>query len=112
MRDTTTGETATMRETATGQTTIRPVEPAPIGTAVLVRAVLAAVTSAMAAAVVGAVAAGGARLARAAGRGTVGVVRLLRAHWYRVCGAVLVAAAVAGLVAMLAGPLLLAVAGR
>ncbi|MGW5415469.1 hypothetical protein [Actinomadura geliboluensis] len=102
-----------MRDTtATAETTIRPVEPGPIGTAVLVRAVLAAVASAMAAAVAGAVAAGGVRLARAAGRGTVGAVRLLRAHWYRVCGAVLVAAAVAGLVAMLAGPLLLAVAGR
>lgn len=89
------------------QTTIRPVEARSVGTAVLVRAVLAAVVVATA----GATLAGGLRLVRLAGRGTVRAVRLVRVHWFRMCGAVLVAAAVAGLVAMLAAPLLIAVTG-
>ncbi|TDD15565.1 hypothetical protein E1287_42130 [Actinomadura sp. KC06] len=49
-------------------------------------------------------------LARTA-RAAAGAALAVRAGWYPVCGAVLVTLAVLGLVAMLAGPLLVAVTG-
>ena len=59
--------------------------------------------------------AGGLRLGRLVLRGAfraaLGTARVVRAHWYRVCGTVLIVLAVAGLVATLAGPLLIAVTG-
>jgi predicted phage tail protein len=81
------------------QTTIRPVETRHAGTGVLVRVVLAGVAG------------GGLRLGRLALGTTVRAARLVRRWWYPACGAVLVALAVAGLLAMLAAPLLIATTG-
>ncbi|MFA1548846.1 hypothetical protein [Actinomadura chokoriensis] len=86
---------------------MQPEQARPVGTAVLVRAVLAAVAVAAA----GALLAGGLRLGRLALRVTVRALRAVWAHWLRVCGAVLVAASVAGLVATVVVPALIAVTG-